>query len=114
MGKATTIRISPAMQEKLNYLLSHYSGNRTAVLEVAIDRLYQAERVDEAQLRAMAESALDNWDLDEETDPTGAIRAGLEYLALPGGMGQDVIDSHLKGREDWDGLEEWGKHLGTK
>ena len=73
------------------------------------------------QLRAMATIALENWWLDVPNgfdfyvpDPDGeACRKGLEYLAGPGDWDQDVIDAHVSGPEDWDGLETWAIYLGS-
>jgi len=65
------------------------------------------------QLIEMAQSALENWLFDEETDPNGAIKRGLEYLASPGDYDQEVIDARIKSGDDWDALEEWALYLGT-
>ncbi len=64
------------------------------------------------QLRKMAQEAIDNASFDAETDPGGAIKRGLDYLALAGEWEPGVIDARLEGDSDWDGLEEWAKYLG--
>ena len=65
------------------------------------------------QLRGMAKSALENWDFDSETDPNGAIKRGLDFLAAAGDYDQEIIDARIKSNDDWDGLEDWAKYLGS-
>ena len=70
--------------------------------------------VSNAELRKRAQSALDHWVLDEETDSQGNVRRGLEFLADDGDWDhQEVIDCNVQSTEDWDGLEEWAERLGT-
>lgn len=74
-----------------------------------------------AQLREMAAIAQQNWLLDEDTDPEGNVRKGLEFLASEGDYDQEIIDERLgenanfdsEAAEKWDRLEEWAKYLGS-
>lgn len=68
------------------------------------------------ELREMAKSAQENWQFDDDTDPDGDIKRGLEFLATEGNWDQDVIDARFdnpgRGRDKWDCLEEWASFLG--
>lgn len=64
-------------------------------------------------LREMARVALEEWELNDYTDPDGSIKSGLKHLASPGDWGQESINGRVKHIEDWDGLEEWAKFLGA-
>lgn len=71
------------------------------------------------ELRQMAKDALDNWLFDEETDPDGDIKAGLEYYAADGDAVLDEDVSNLfKGYKnslnEWDILEEIARGIGSQ
>ena len=71
------------------------------------------------ELRQMAEGALENWLFDEETDPGGDIKAGLEYYAAGGDVApdEDVPDlfaGFKASLDEWDILEEMAKRVGSQ
>lgn len=69
------------------------------------------------ELKEMAQIALENWLFDEDTDPNGETKKGLEFLISDGDWDQEVIDARLddlsRGQDKWDALEEWAKFLGS-
>lgn len=69
--------------------------------------------MDNEKLQLMASQALQNWIFDDETDPSGFVKKGLEYLASEGKWDTEVIQARIKRDDDWDGLEEWARYLGT-
>lgn len=69
--------------------------------------------MDNEKLQLMANQALQNWIFDDETDPSEFIKKGLEYLASPGDWDQEIIDARIARTDDWDGLENWARYLGT-
>lgn len=75
---------------------------------------HKMAKITNTQVKEMAREALDNWLFDDDTDPDGAIKRGLDYLASEGDWDQEVIEARLKGTDDWDGLNEWADFLGQK
>lgn len=69
--------------------------------------------MDNEKLQLMASQALQNWLFDDETDPSGFIKKGLENLASPGDWSLEIIHARIERDDDWDGLEEWARWLGT-
>lgn len=67
-----------------------------------------------AKVRQMAEVAKIHWDFDEDTDPHGDVKRGIDYLAEDGDWDQDIIDANVESEEDWDGLEDWATRLGQQ
>ena len=67
------------------------------------------------KLQEIAKTALDNWFFDEETDPDGDCKRGLEYLASDGNFDQEIIDARFLGATDdsqWSILDEWARYYG--
>lgn len=71
-----------------------------------------------AELRQMAKEALENWLFDEDTDPDGDIKAGLEYYASEGDVAPDAdipaMFEGFKGLDEWDILQERAKDIGSQ
>ena len=72
-----------------------------------------------AELREMAQAAIENWLFDEETDPNGDIKAGLEYYAadgdaVPDGDVSRLFEGYKVSLDEWDILEEMAKGVGSQ
>ncbi len=65
------------------------------------------------QLKEMAQIAKENWLFDESTDPNGYVKKGLLYFLKDGEIDEDIINARLTSTEDWDGLDEWAKYMGS-
>lgn len=74
-----------------------------------------------AELRQMAQDALDNWlfnEDDPEIDPDGYVKAGLEVLAsdgdyVPDEDVSDLFEHSAPGESVWDVLGEIAKGIGS-
>jgi len=97
----------------LNQDWRSHQGRLAAIDHALRCTVKEIEPIDNEWVQGMARSALDNWLFDEDTDPDGQIKRGLDFLAEEGDWGQDIIDAHLKHRLDWDGLGDWAKYLGS-
>lgn len=86
------------------------------VVMIAVDRMYKEEikPVSNATVQQMAKTAIEHWLFDEDTDPDGAVMAGLEYLASDGELDQDIIDGNIAHGNDFDGLQDWALRLGQQ
>jgi hypothetical protein len=72
-----------------------------------------------AELREMAQAALENWQLDAETDLDGDIKAGLDYYAADGDAVPDedvpqLFQGFKSSLSEWDVLEELAKGIGSQ
>lgn len=72
-----------------------------------------------AELRQLAKDALANWLFDEDTDPDGHIKAGLEYYASEGDVAPDtdipaMFQGFHKSLDKWDILEERARAIGSQ
>ena len=97
----------------LNQDWRSHQGRLAAIDHALRCTVKEIEPTDNEWVQGMAQSALDNWLFDKDTDPDGAIKQGLDFLAEKGDWDQDIIDSNLKHRMDWDGLNNWAKYLGS-
>lgn len=66
------------------------------------------------EIREMARTALQCWLFDEDTDPDGNVKRGLEHLSNAGDWNQDIISARFNGTSDWDDLQEWANFLGQR
>jgi hypothetical protein len=67
-------------------------------------------------LQILAKIAKENWLFDEETDPEGKIKIGLEIILSGDVEDEEVIDAFSvenwpKGYDKWDALQDWAKAL---
>jgi len=60
----------------------------------------------------MAQVAKVHWLFDEDTDPDGDVKRGVEYLASEGDFDEEVIEANVTSEDDWDGLQAWAKFYG--
>lgn len=70
-------------------------------------------------LREMAQAALENWHFDEDTDPDGNTKAGLEYYAADGDAVPDedvpsLFEGYKKMIDEWDILSELAQNIGSQ
>ena len=96
------------------------------LIEATLTTRQRAERMKEManptnnqELREMAQAALNNWDFDEETDPDGDIKAGLEYYASGGDAVPDedvpgLFRGYKRQDDKWDILEEIARGVGSQ
>lgn len=71
-----------------------------------------------SELRQLAKDALENWLFDNDTDPDGDIKAGLEYYASEGDVASDedipAMFEGFKGLDEWEILQERAKAIGSQ
>ena len=77
------------------------------------------EKITNQELRQMAKDALENWLFDEETDPDGDCKRGLEFLSGEGDFDQEVIDyrfneGNFPTLDKWEILDDWARYYGKK
>lgn len=116
MTRQTSFQMTKATEKQVAAIRDAGFGSTTDIIRIAIDRMAQQEikPVSNATLQEMARTALNMWIFDEETDPEGEVKAGLEYIASDGEFDQDIIDSNIANGNDFDGLQDWALRLGQQ